>query len=73
MIDVGRSVVILAAAVLLALPAVDRRGRHHAGPGGRLLDGARRRPADEAPLHRVYVRDFWIERHKVTNAEFAAF
>ena len=29
--------------------------------------------ADEAPLHRVYVRDFWIERHKVTNAEFAAF
>jgi iron(II)-dependent oxidoreductase len=32
-------------------------------------DGA---PA-EAPLHRVYVRDFWIERHKVTNAEFAAF
>ena len=32
-------------------------------------DGAR----DEAPLHRVYVRDFWIERHKVTNAEFAAF
>jgi len=30
-------------------------------------------PTDEAPLHRVYVRDFWIERHKVTNAEFAAF
>ncbi len=28
---------------------------------------------EEAPLHRVYVRDFWIERHKVTNAEFAAF
>src|SRR5712692_750003 len=32
-------------------------------------DGA----ADEAPLHRLFVRDFWIERHKVTNAEFAAF
>jgi len=30
-------------------------------------------PADEAPLHRVYVRDFWIERHKVSNAEFALF
>jgi len=28
---------------------------------------------EERPLHRVYVRDFWIERHKVTNAEFAAF
>jgi formylglycine-generating enzyme required for sulfatase activity len=30
-------------------------------------------PADEAPAHRVHVRDFWIERHKVTNAELAAF
>src|SRR5688500_17407703 len=30
-------------------------------------------PADEAPRHRVYVRDVWIERHKVTNAEFAVF
>ena len=28
---------------------------------------------DEGPLHRVYVPDVWIERHKVTNAEFAAF
>jgi iron(II)-dependent oxidoreductase len=28
---------------------------------------------EEAPAHRVYVRDFWIDRHKVTNAEFAAF
>ncbi|HXH84124.1 MAG TPA: SUMF1/EgtB/PvdO family nonheme iron enzyme [Candidatus Tectomicrobia bacterium] len=29
--------------------------------------------AAEAPLHRVYLRDYWIERHKVTNAEFARF
>jgi len=29
--------------------------------------------SNEAPQHRVFVRDFWIERHKVTNAEFAAF
>jgi iron(II)-dependent oxidoreductase len=28
---------------------------------------------DEAPAHRVYVRDFWLERHKVTNREFALF
>ncbi|MGH7356852.1 MAG: formylglycine-generating enzyme family protein [Candidatus Rokuibacteriota bacterium] len=28
---------------------------------------------DEAPLHRVYVGNYWIERHKVTNAEFTAF
>src|SRR2546425_910413 len=30
-------------------------------------------PPEEAPLHRVFVTDFWIERHKVTNAEFAEF
>src|SRR5207244_7432953 len=30
-------------------------------------------PADERPLHRVYVTDFWLEREKVTNAEFAEF
>lgn len=30
-------------------------------------------PAEEAPRHRVYVRDFWLERHKVANAEFAVF
>lgn len=28
---------------------------------------------NEAPLIRVYVRDFWIDRHKVTNAEFVRF
>src|SRR5712692_1270201 len=30
-------------------------------------------PAEEAPLHRVFVTDYWIERQKVTNAEFAEF
>ncbi|OLB10292.1 MAG: hypothetical protein AUH18_08270 [Candidatus Rokubacteria bacterium 13_2_20CM_69_10] len=30
-------------------------------------------PAEERPRHRVFVTDFWIERHKVTNAEFADF
>ena len=28
---------------------------------------------DERPQHRVYVRDFWLERHKITNREFALF
>jgi len=28
---------------------------------------------EDGPMHRVYVRDFWIDRHKVTNAEFAEF
>ena len=73
MILVGRLVVSLLAANLLAVPAA-------AGADGIMLiqvgafwmgrdDG----PPDEAPRHRVYVRDFWIERHKVTNAEFALF
>ncbi len=73
MILVGRLVVSLLAANLLAIPAA-------AGADGIMLiqvgafwmgrdDGA----PDEAPRHRVYVRDFWIERHKVTNAEFALF
>jgi formylglycine-generating enzyme required for sulfatase activity len=30
-------------------------------------------PAEEAPEHRLYLRAVWIERHKVTNAELAAF
>jgi iron(II)-dependent oxidoreductase len=28
---------------------------------------------DERPLHRVFVRDFWLDRHKVTNREVAVF
>src|SRR5882672_6282260 len=28
---------------------------------------------EEAPLHRVFVRDFWLDRHKVTNREVALF
>jgi formylglycine-generating enzyme required for sulfatase activity len=65
--------VVLAAALLVA------SAQHVAADGIMLVqagafwmgrgDGA----PDEAPLHRVYVRDFWIERHKVTNIEFAAF
>jgi iron(II)-dependent oxidoreductase len=30
-------------------------------------------PADEAPAHRVFLPHFWIDRHKITNAEVAAF
>jgi formylglycine-generating enzyme required for sulfatase activity len=28
---------------------------------------------NEHPQHRVFVRDFWMDRHKVTNRELAAF
>jgi formylglycine-generating enzyme required for sulfatase activity len=73
MILVGRLVVSLLAANLLAVPAA-------AGADGIMLIqvgafwmGRDVGPPDEAPRHRVYVRDFWIERHKVTNAEFALF
>jgi len=73
MIGVGRSVVILVAAVLLALPAVAAADGIMLVQAGAFWMGRDDGLPDEAPLHRVYVRDFWIERHKVTNAEFAAF
>ncbi len=28
---------------------------------------------EERPLHRLDMKQFWIDRHKITNAEFAAF
>jgi formylglycine-generating enzyme required for sulfatase activity len=77
---VGRLLVTLGVAALLAVPAALLAAPAAARADGIMLvsagafwmgrdDG----PPDEAPLHRVYVRDFWIERHKVTNAEFAEF
>jgi formylglycine-generating enzyme required for sulfatase activity len=73
MILVSRSVVILTIAVVLALPAAASADGIMLVQAGAFWMGRDDGPADEAPLHRVYVRDFWIERHKVTNAEFADF
>ncbi len=42
-------------------------------PAGAFWMGRDGGPADEAPRHRVYVRMFWIDRSKATNAELAAF
>ncbi|HEV8642013.1 MAG TPA: SUMF1/EgtB/PvdO family nonheme iron enzyme [Methylomirabilota bacterium] len=42
-------------------------------PAGAFWMGRDDGPPEQAPLHRVFVRDFWIDRHKVTNAEFAQF
>lgn len=42
-------------------------------PAGAFWMGRDDAAQEEAPAHRVFVRDFWIERHKATNAEFAAF
>ena len=69
----SRLVAALVAVTALALPsaaASDGIMLVQAGAFWMGRDGAR---PGEAPMHRVFVRDFWIERHKVTNAEFAAF
>lgn len=41
--------------------------------GGSFLMGEDDERPEERPAHRVTVRGFWIDRHEVTNAEFAAF
>src|SRR5262249_56889976 len=73
MILVSPSVVILVAAALLALPATAAADGIMLIQAGAFWMGRDDGPSDEAPLHRLYVRDFWIERHKVTNAEFVEF
>lgn len=44
-------------------------------PGGRFLMGSDHKLArpNERPAHRVKVAGFWMDRHHVTNAQFAAF
>jgi formylglycine-generating enzyme len=41
--------------------------------GGSFLMGSDHHYSEEAPAHRVSVGGFWIDRHTVTNAEFASF
>jgi formylglycine-generating enzyme len=42
-------------------------------PGGTFLMGSDDHYPEEAPAHQVTVDGFWIDRHPVTNAEFARF
>jgi len=42
-------------------------------PGGVFLMGSDNHYAEEAPVHRVAVDDFWMDKHAVTNAEFRRF
>src|SRR5437867_9778518 len=69
-----RLIPVLAALALATAPGSSARADGimliQAGP---FWMGRDDRAPEEAPLHRVYVRDFWIERHKVTNAEFAEY
>jgi formylglycine-generating enzyme required for sulfatase activity len=73
MILVRRLVATLLAVSVLAIPAVVAADGIMLIQAGAFWMGRDDGPPDEAPRHRVYVRDFWIERHKVTNAEFALF
>jgi formylglycine-generating enzyme len=56
------------------LPAADRP---HAGmvwiEGGRFTMGDDEERPEERAAHEVTVEGFWIDRHEVTNAEFARF
>ena len=63
----------LLAVGVLAIPAVVAADGIMLIQAGAFWMGRDDGPPDEAPRHRVYVRDFWIERRKVTNAEFALF
>lgn len=42
-------------------------------PGGSFTMGSERHYPEEAPARRVAVDGFWIDRHAVTNADFARF
>ncbi|MFO7691398.1 MAG: formylglycine-generating enzyme family protein [Cryobacterium sp.] len=42
-------------------------------PGGLFRMGSDEHYAEEAPAHMVTVSDVWIDRHPVSNADFAAF
>jgi formylglycine-generating enzyme required for sulfatase activity len=70
----GRLAAILVVALAtLAAPAVAGGDGIMLVAAGAFWMGRDGGPPEEAPRHRVFVADFWIERHKVTNAEFARF
>ena len=55
-----------------ALPS-DEIGTFVEVPSGSFLKGASPLYQDEAPTLRLQVNGFWIQKHEVTNAQFAAF
>jgi formylglycine-generating enzyme len=42
-------------------------------PGGTFLMGSNRHYPEEAPVHKVSVDAFWMDRHPVTNSDFRRF
>lgn len=65
--------VVPALAALVLAPAAAAADGFMLVQAGAFWMGRDDGPPVEGPLHRVYVRDFWIGRTKVTNAEFATF
>ena len=66
--------------LMVGLPAAGLPGADSKGalemvrvPAGAFLMGTKDGPEDERPQHRVEVGAFFIDRTKVTNAQFAAF
>jgi formylglycine-generating enzyme required for sulfatase activity len=64
---------LLAAAAFLSFLALAQEPAMVRIAAGSYLLGSEQGLADERPVHRVALREFWIDRHEVTNAEFAAF
>src|SRR5690606_29779854 len=62
-----------AAAVDPISPGDTSRGAMVWIPGGTFLMGSDRHYPEEAPVHRVRVDGFWMDRHAVTNADFRRF
>ena len=59
-------------------PSLDRNDRSLSDemvfiPGGTFRMGSDRHYPEEAPVHRVSVSDFWMDRHPVTNRQFKEF
>src|SRR4029079_1979697 len=42
-------------------------------PRGEFWMGSDDGPFDERPMHQVKISGFWMDRHEVTNAQFARF
>jgi formylglycine-generating enzyme required for sulfatase activity len=69
----GPAVCLVALLACLLVPAEGAADGIMLVPAGAFWMGRDDGAPAEAPRHRVFVPAFWIERHKVTNAEFAAF
>ena len=64
---------LIAAVACVSAPGIAAADGIMLVPAGAFWMGRADGGSEEAPQHRVFVADFWIERYKVTNAEFAGF